>query len=59
MNQLIALLQPRWKAVVAFVVVIIGGGLAQGLIVGAPAAWATIVIGALATIGVHAVPNKP
>lgn len=40
------------KGVVCFGVAVVGGGVAQGLIAGATAAWCTIVIGALATAGV-------
>lgn len=53
------------KSIVAFVMTfsttVVGGGIAQGLINGSAAAWATIVIGALATalatIGVFWVKN--
>lgn len=47
------------KGVVAFLVVVVGGALAQGLIVGATAAWCTVVIGALGTAGVVATKNAP
>lgn len=40
-------------------VLILSGAIAQGLIVGAPAAWITVVIAALGTAGVYAVPNGP
>lgn len=53
------ILEPYAKAIVAFVIVVLGGGIAQGLIVGAPAAWLTIVLGALATGGVYTVRNTP
>lgn len=45
------------KAVVSFAVAVVAGGVAQGLINGAAAAWATIVIGALATAGVYVAKN--
>lgn len=48
-----------WKGVVAFAVAVVGGGVAQGLINGAAAAWCTIVIGALATGGVVVARNQP
>jgi len=50
---------PYLKAVVAFVVAVAAGAIAQGLIVGAQAAWVSVVIGALTTAGVFIVPNKP
>lgn len=49
---------PVAKAIVAFVVAVVGGAVAQGLINGAAAAWATIIIGALTTAGVWATTNK-
>jgi uncharacterized membrane protein YcaP (DUF421 family) len=52
-------LSPYAKAVIAFVVTVLLGAIAQGLIVGATAAWVTVVIGALATAGVYRVPNGP
>lgn len=48
---------PIAKAIVAFIVSVVAGGIAQGLIVGATAAWATVIIGALTTIGVYAATN--
>src|SRR4051794_30354149 len=45
------------KAIVSFAVAVVAGGVAQGLINGAAAAWATIVIGALATAGVYVAKN--
>ena len=55
------------KSIIAFVMTvvsgIVGGGIAQGLINGAAAAWATIVIGtvttALVTAGVFYAKNQP
>jgi len=52
-------LKPYTKSVVAFLVAVVAGGIAQGLIVGAAAAWVTIVIGALSTAGVFAAKNQP
>jgi len=46
------------KAIASFVIAVIAGGIAQGLIVGAAAAWLTIVIGTLATAGVFAAKNQ-
>ncbi len=40
------------KGIAAFLVTVIGGGITQGLINGAAAAWAMVIIGSLATIGV-------
>lgn len=39
------------------VVLTLAGAVAQGLIVGAAAAWVTVVIGALSTAGVYVAPN--
>lgn len=47
------------KAVVAFVVAVAAGAVAQGLIVGEQALWVSVVIGALTTAGVYLAPNKP
>lgn len=46
------------KAVVAFVVAVALGAVAQGLIVGAQAAWVSVVVGALASVGVYVTPNR-
>lgn len=46
------------KAIVAFLVVVVAGGIAQGLIAGSIAAWLNIILGAVATVGVTAMPNK-
>lgn len=46
------------KGVVSFAVAVVAGGIAQGLINGAAAGWATVVIGAIATTGVIAKANK-
>lgn len=51
-------LKPWAKAIVAFLVAVVAGAIAQGLINGAAAAWATVIIGALTTIGVYGVANK-
>ena len=45
------------KGTVAFVVSVVLGAIAQGLINGAAAAWATLVIGGLTTAGVVAKAN--
>lgn len=42
----------------SFVITVLLGGISQGLINGAAAAWLTIVIGALATAGVWIVRNQ-
>lgn len=47
------------KGCVAFAGGVIGAAIAQGLLSGATAAWAAIIIGALTTAGVVATPNKP
>lgn len=47
------------KGVTAFLVFVVAGGITQGLINGAAAAWATIIIGALGTTGVLVARNKP
>jgi hypothetical protein len=59
MTELILLARHYAKGVVAFVVAVVAGGIAQGLIVGATAAWITIVIGAATTAGVIAKANTP
>lgn len=48
---------PKLKALVAFVVAVLVGAVAQGLINGAAALWVTLVVGALTTAGVWAAPN--
>lgn len=45
------------KGVIAFLVAAVAGAVAQGLIVGKAAALCTVVIGALTTAGVIAIPN--
>lgn len=47
------------KSVVCFLIAVVGGGIAQGLIVGAAAAWCSVVIGAFATVGVVVKANRP
>lgn len=49
----------HYRKLVALVVAIAAGAVAQGLIVGAGAVWVTVVIGALAATGVYAAPNEP
>lgn len=51
-------LKPYAKTVVAVVVAVLAGAVAQGLINGAAAAWVTVIIGALASAGVYRVANK-
>jgi hypothetical protein len=53
---------PKWfevyaKGVVSLAISVVMGAVAQGLIVGAAAAWVTLVIGGLATAGVVGVGN--
>ena len=50
-------LKPYRKAIVAFLISVVGGAVAQGVISGDAAVWATVVIGALTTAGVYATPN--
>lgn len=45
------------KTLVAFLVAVAVGAVAQGLINGAAAMWVTVIVGALATAGVYATPN--
>lgn len=45
------------KGVICFLIAVVAGAIAQGLIVGAAAAWCSVVVGALATSGVVAVKN--
>jgi NAD(P)H-dependent FMN reductase len=52
-------LSQRWKAVMPVLIVILAGGIAQGLIVGSTAAWITIILGAITTGAVHQVKNQP
>lgn len=57
---MIDLLKQHSKAVAPFLIVVITGGIANGLIVGAAAGWATVIIGALGTLGTYVAPaNKP
>jgi hypothetical protein len=51
--------QPYAKAIVAFLVTVLGGAIAQGAIEGAGALWINILVGALGTYGVYQVTNKP
>lgn len=51
-------LKPWAKTVVSIVIAVLAGGVAQGLINGAAAAWVTVIIGALASAGVYAAKNK-
>ena len=50
-------LKPYSKAIVAFLVAVVAGAIAQGLIVGQSALWFNVIIGALATAGVYAARN--
>lgn len=46
-----------WKGIVCFGVTVVGGAVAQGLIVGAAGAWCSVLVGALGTLGVVAKGN--
>jgi hypothetical protein len=51
-------LKPYAKAVVTFIVAVLAGAIAQGLINGESALWVNLIIGTLATYGVWQAPNK-
>lgn len=59
MPKLLAWLKPRQKALAAFLVAVVAGAVAQGLIVGQAAAVVTVIVGAVATLGVHQAPYEP
>lgn len=52
-------LAPYRKTVVVFVVAVLTGAVAQGLINGASALWVDVIVGALATAGVYTARNTP
>lgn len=51
-------LAPYAKTVVAFVGFVVTQAIAQGLLSGPAASWASLVIGGLTVVGVYAVPNS-
>lgn len=50
-------ISPIAKTVAVFVIAVLVGAVAQGLINGASALWVNVIIGALAAAGVYRIPN--